>query len=431
MLTGPPHPSPPALSQPPEPVAALEDLARALVHEGQHLILHSGSRVALDRANRSLQTCWQALAPQAVVLHFSARQPWTWLGHLNDQVRRHLPHIAQAAAPDLAHHRPEEIVVLHQAEQLKPSDMALLQGLTQHLPGWQVRWVLLCEQPSTTAWGAAASHRWLSWRLSDDADASPAPTHLATANSPLHTLENTGESTAQASATNDAAANVAMNAASNAALNAALNAASSPAPPPAGRWAQSLGWVVLVLVLSVGAWLIASGRITLSGLPAASQTAPTPTATLRTAPGETAPPRPAAAPADTAAASETSDPDQAAVATHTAPPPVPDVAMRGARWLARQSPEHFVLEHGIFDSADQAQSLIRSRTELSNALIVMHKPGQAHAGRFGVITGPFRSSERAQNYKVRENLPLQIPVRSVASVLQDIVTPPEASGKAP
>lgn len=100
------------------------------------------------------------------------------------------------------------------------------------------------------------------------------------------------------------------------------------------------------------------------------------------------------------------------------------MALRGARWLVRQSPEHFVLEHGIFDTAAQAQSLVRSRPELSNARILMHKPGQPHAGRFGVITGPFRSSERAQNYKTRENLPQQIPVRSIASMLQDIVLPP-------
>jgi cell division septation protein DedD len=99
---------------------------------------------------------------------------------------------------------------------------------------------------------------------------------------------------------------------------------------------------------------------------------------------------------------------------------VPDVALRGVRWLAQQSPEFYVLEHGAFKTAAQAQSLIKTRTELANARVLMRKTPDA-GGRFLVITGPFRSQERAQNYKVRENLPPQIPVRRVSDVLQESV----------
>ena len=88
------------------------------------------------------------------------------------------------------------------------------------------------------------------------------------------------------------------------------------------------------------------------------------------------------------------------------------------RWLAQQSPEFFVLEHGAFQTASQAQSLVRSREELVNARVLMRKNSNPE-GRFLVITGPFRSQERAQNYKVRENLPPQIPVRGVSEVLQE------------
>ena len=88
--------------------------------------------------------------------------------------------------------------------------------------------------------------------------------------------------------------------------------------------------------------------------------------------------------------------------------------------LAQQSPDFYVLEHGAFKTAAQAQSLIKTRTELANARVLMLKTAAA-GGRFLVITGPFRSQERAQNYKVRENLPPQIPVRQVSDVLQDSV----------
>jgi hypothetical protein len=101
---------------------------------------------------------------------------------------------------------------------------------------------------------------------------------------------------------------------------------------------------------------------------------------------------------------------------------IPDVALRGVRWLAQQSPEFFVLEHGAFQTAAQAQSLIRTRDELANARVLMRK-STAPGGRFVVITGPFRSLDRAQNYKVRENLPPQIQIRKVSDVLQESVGP--------
>jgi hypothetical protein len=106
---------------------------------------------------------------------------------------------------------------------------------------------------------------------------------------------------------------------------------------------------------------------------------------------------------------------------------VPEIALRGVRWLALQTPEFFVLEHGAFQTAAQAQSLIRSKDELVNARVLMLKTANP-VGRFVVITGPFRSQERAQNYKARENLPPQIQVRRVSDVLEDSVrTAPSGS----
>lgn len=231
---------------PPAPMAALEDLAKALVHDGHHLIVLSDSPSALSRAERSLQACWQALAPQAIVLHFTAREPWAWLSHLNDLVG-HTPDRARPPPTGLARQSPEEIAVLHEAELLSPSDMALLQGLSQHLPDWGVRWVLLCQQPPTTDQGATASPRWLSWRISGDPEDQTVP------------MQRGSESSQPASA---------------------LNADSAAAPQPAGRWAQSLWWPVLVLVFSVGAWLLISGRISPSEL--ASQLTRQPAASLDT-----------------------------------------------------------------------------------------------------------------------------------------------------
>jgi hypothetical protein len=152
-------------------------------------------------------------------------------------------------------------------------------------------------------------------------------------------------------------------------------------------------------------------------LPSASEPKPIDPAPLNTAPSQ-AEDRVAPAAAAPPAALPTTLPPASAPANNN--PDIPDVALRGVRWLAQQSPEFFVLEHGAFQTAAQAQSLIRTRDELANARVLMRKSA-VPGGRFLVITGPFRSQERAQNYKVRENLPPQIQVRRVSDVLQESV----------
>ena len=150
-----------------------------------------------------------------------------------------------------------------------------------------------------------------------------------------------------------------------------------------------------------------------SPLPSASASQPIDPAAASTTPTQSTSAVPATAAAQPTARTTASSPADPIAE-------VPDVALRGVRWLAQQSPDFYVLEHGAFKTAAQAQSLIKTRTELANARVLMRKTA-AEGGRFLVITGPFRSQERAQNYKVRENLPPQIPVRQVSEVLQESV----------
>jgi hypothetical protein len=107
---------------------------------------------------------------------------------------------------------------------------------------------------------------------------------------------------------------------------------------------------------------------------------------------------------------------------------MPDVAARGRRWLSGLPQDSFVLEHGVFENAQQAQRLIKAHAELGNARIVMLKPTATMPSRFMVVTGPFRSLERAQNFKVRQQLPTQTHIEEVARVLQQSVSPSPREG---
>jgi hypothetical protein len=259
---------------------------------------------------------------------------------------------------------PRQICLVTHAEQLSASDVQLLQDLSRHLPGLRWRWVLLGLDPQ--------------WVAEPRTLASPSPTSEA--------------------------------------------AASPASKQPSKR----LVWLSLAALLGLGAWgaalywpdpnavLSQADKRSAAATPAASASSlDTPPSQAKDLVASAVPAEPAALPQAPAAADTRND--------------VPEIAQRGVQWLALQSPEFFVLEHGAFQTAAQAQSLIRTRDELANARVLMRKnayPG----GRFVVITGPFRSLERAQNYKIRENLPPQSQVRVVSDVLEDSVrTAPSGS----
>ena len=99
-------------------------------------------------------------------------------------------------------------------------------------------------------------------------------------------------------------------------------------------------------------------------------------------------------------------------------PPIPDAAQRGYRWLAALPQESFLILHGSHSSALQAKRQIDSKPELVNARMVMLKPTDTESTRFWVVTGPFRSQERAENFRVRQNLPVSTLILETSDVLK-------------
>jgi hypothetical protein len=60
---------------------------------------------------------------------------------------------------------------------------------------------------------------------------------------------------------------------------------------------------------------------------------------------------------------------------------------------------------------------------LANARIVMLQSLKGAPARYLVVTGPFRSQERAQNFKARQQLPPQTHIEEVSRVLQQSLAP--------
>jgi hypothetical protein len=96
---------------------------------------------------------------------------------------------------------------------------------------------------------------------------------------------------------------------------------------------------------------------------------------------------------------------------------LPDVAVQGRLWLRGLPEDTFLLEHGVYETVRQAQSAVKAKAWLANARIVpMYQPGKDDA-KFVVLTGPFRSKDRAKNTMVRLNLSSDVTIKPQGTLL--------------
>ena len=93
---------------------------------------------------------------------------------------------------------------------------------------------------------------------------------------------------------------------------------------------------------------------------------------------------------------------------------LPNIAVKGRQWLKKLPEDSFVLEHKTFARVRDAQAFIRGKDYLVNARIApVYKDGQDQA-RFVVVTGYFRTKDRAKNTVARLGLPSDVIVTATA-----------------
>jgi len=96
---------------------------------------------------------------------------------------------------------------------------------------------------------------------------------------------------------------------------------------------------------------------------------------------------------------------------------LPDVAVKGRLWLRGLPEDTFLLEHGVYETVKQAQSTVKTKAWLANARIVpVYQQGKDDS-KFAVVTGPFRSKDRAKNTMVRLNLPSDVTIKPQGTLL--------------
>ena len=129
-------------------------------------------------------------------------------------------------------------------------------------------------------------------------------------------------------------------------------------------------------------------------------------------------------PAATASASSPV-PELAAVAPPPAPPePVkevaakvitelPDAAIKGRLWLKSLPTDAYVLEHQSFDTVKEARAFTKDKEWLVNARIAPVFTLGKDEARFAIMTGPFRTVDRAKNTISRLKLSSNVTITSV------------------
>ena len=94
---------------------------------------------------------------------------------------------------------------------------------------------------------------------------------------------------------------------------------------------------------------------------------------------------------------------------------IPDIALKGQKWLAGLPADTFVVNHGVFAGTRDALRLINSESWLNQARVLPIYKGNNDQAEFMVVTGPFRSEERAKGFMVR--LGIKARVESVPKLL--------------
>jgi hypothetical protein len=102
---------------------------------------------------------------------------------------------------------------------------------------------------------------------------------------------------------------------------------------------------------------------------------------------------------------------------------LPEGAVQGRLWLKGLPEDSYVLQHGTFASLKQARTAMKDKEWLVNARVVpVFRDGKDEA-EFALVTGPFRTKDRAQNTMARLKLSGSVSVESSANLYRQSIAP--------
>ena len=102
---------------------------------------------------------------------------------------------------------------------------------------------------------------------------------------------------------------------------------------------------------------------------------------------------------------------------------LPEGAVQGRLWLKGLPDDSYVLQHGTFASLKQARAAMKDKEWLANARVVPVFTEGKDEAEFALVTGPFRTKDRAQNTVTRLKLSGSVSVQPSASLYKQALQP--------
>lgn len=384
------------------PTYSPASLALSLVGDVRSLGLVSQLDAPLKNFSKRLLACIRSVDDAVVVEEFRGHEFLSLISRLNQEVA---PYLLQKELP-FEGSQSMHIWVIDQAQMLSTEQQSIIFRLIELFPALPFRVVWLSNQP-LQAWKEHGKTECIYLDL-DAVDPGPIelpdPTLVADPVEPTvpQGLEDSTETDNTPSSLKWPASALSPRIKIGAGLVGAgilgalvwMNTGTTPAPSAP--------------VHSIASETTAASP---AAIPASEASVPSPSAPTPATPAASSPavpvaantpPKPAAEPKVKAQASEASSKPAPTKATTANGKAQPDAAQAGARWLKALPADTYVVEHGNAGSFEQAQKLKAKHKELTNARIVaVRKSSGADEWQFTVITGPFRSEDRAKSYVSR------------------------------
>ena len=431
----------------------MESCLSAVAQDGKSVVISSDSNELIDHYGAAFVRRIKQKLPQTQLEVFLPRDTEAMLERFNQLLNTLSLDVATKQRVGLA---PEKVWVVHDANAMGGHEIQLLTRLIQQFPGAGISVILMFTEGTSQGDAIANQNKqFIAWSL----ERPSAEQKLAA----IQQARKNGQEEAAVDFFNRLSKSAVKKLPASAGVAASAAPAKAATPPPARKSRQtSNGLKVSVAIaallsvsMGVAFWLNpevgyqilakvtdlvdVSGKANKkSDSTAANQADEKPVPGTIGADGKEVPPGapnlsqlepkvelvPGPQPAATASASA-SVPVPAAVTPPPAPPePVkeaaakvitelPDAAIKGRLWLKSLPTDAFVLEHQSFDTVKEARAFTKDKEWLVNARIAPVFTLGKDEARFAIMTGPFRSVDRAKNTISRLKLSSNVTITSV------------------
>ena len=431
----------------------MESCLSAVAQDGKSVVISSDSNELIDHYGAAFVRRIKQKLPQTQLEVFLPRDTEAMLERFNQLLNTLSLDVATKQRVGLA---PEKVWVVHDANAMGGHEIQLLTRLIQQFPGAGISVILMFTEGTSQGDAIANQNKqFIAWSL----ERPSAEQKLAA----IQQARKNGQEEAAVDFFNRLSKSAVkkLPAGAGGAASAAP-AKAAPPPPPRKSRQTSKGLKVTVVIagllsvsMGVAFWLNpevgdqilakvtdlvdVSGKANKkSDSTAANQADEKPAPGTVGSDGKEVPPGapnlsqlepkvelvPGPQPAATASASA-SVPVPAVVTPPPAPPePVkeaaakvitelPDAAIKGRLWLKSLPTDAFVLEHQSFETVKEARAFTKDKEWLVNARIAPVFTLGKDEARFAIMTGPFRTVDRAKNTISRLKLSSNVTITSV------------------